>query len=172
MAATAVARDVAVGALFERICFVGVGQNPDFRELQRSLHQQLTEGGRLDPGIREEQEVLKVLREVALRRSVLLLLDDAWTAAQLRPLSCLDPCTSSRILVTTRISGLVPGALVEFSLGLLDPESSIRLLLEVSSAGSTGGGGGSWRSPVARWTRSSCSSCRRIPQTESSWGIA
>ncbi len=36
--------------------------------------------------------------------------------------------------VTTRISGLVPGAPAEFSLGLLAPEDAVALMFEVAGA--------------------------------------
>ena len=44
----------------------------------------------------------------------------------------MDPHTASRTMVTTRISGLVPGAFSEFSLGLLEPEDAIALMFEVA----------------------------------------
>ena len=40
--ATGIARDPEIGQQFDTICFVGVGQDADLRELQRSLHYQLT----------------------------------------------------------------------------------------------------------------------------------
>ena len=43
----------------------------------------------------------------------------------MRQLNCIDPCTSSRTMITTRISGLVPGVQLEFALGLLEAEDAI-----------------------------------------------
>ena len=39
-------------------------------------------------------------------------------------LNCIDPHSPSRTMVTTRISSLIPGALAEFSLGLLEPDDA------------------------------------------------
>ena len=52
--ASSIARDADVGARFSTICFVGIGQDADLRELQRSLHIQLVQSV-LDPSLREEE---------------------------------------------------------------------------------------------------------------------
>ena len=46
---------------------------------------------------------------------------------QVSLLNCIDPHTASRTMVTTRISGLVPGALAEFSLGVLEPDDAVAI---------------------------------------------
>ena len=43
----------------------------------------------------------------------------------MRQLNCIDPCTSSRTMITTRISGLMPGVQLEFALGLLEAEDAL-----------------------------------------------
>ena len=41
-------------------------------------------------------------------------------------LNCIDPrAPQARTLVTTRISGLVPGARTEFTLGLIEPDDAV-----------------------------------------------
>lgn len=58
------------------------------------------------------------LRKAAAGRSVLLICDDVWQPGPLEAISrCLDPQTVSRLVVTTRIQSLVPGA-TELFLGL------------------------------------------------------
>ena len=51
-----------VGARFDVICFVGLGQDADIRELQRSIHFQLT-GTALPANLKEESEVFVALQE-------------------------------------------------------------------------------------------------------------
>ena len=121
--ASSVARDPEVTARFASICFVGVGQDADLRELQRSIHFQLVQSV-MDPSLREE-EAFATLQDAAAGRNLLILIDDAWQLDQVRRLNCIDPRTASRALVTTRISGLVPGAPAEFSLGVLAPDDAV-----------------------------------------------
>ena len=54
VAASSVARNAEVGARFGVICFVGVGQDADLRELQRSLHFQLVQSV-METSLREEE---------------------------------------------------------------------------------------------------------------------
>ena len=56
-----------------------------------------------------------MLQAAATDRNVLLVIDDAWAVNQVRLLNFIDPRTPSRTLITTRISGLLPGAPAEFS---------------------------------------------------------
>ena len=49
--------------------------------------------------------------------------------------NCIDPRTPSRTMVTTRISGLVPGAMAEFSLGLLAPDDAVARRLSQPDSG-------------------------------------
>ena len=53
---------------------------------------------------------------------------------QVRLLNCINPRTASRPIVTTRISGLVPGVSAEFSLGVLEPTDAVALMFEVSGS--------------------------------------
>merc|ERR550514_1312605 len=115
------------------ICFAGVGQDGDLRDLQKSLYFQLT-NSQLPANLRGESEVFAALQAAAVDKSVVCVIDDAWQLDQVQLLNFIDPRTASRTLVTTRISGLVPGALAEFALGLLAPEDAVALLFEVAGA--------------------------------------
>ena len=68
-----IARDSEVGARFATICFVGVGQDAELRELQRSIHFQLT-GTPLPAALREESEVFAAIQAAAMGRAVLLII--------------------------------------------------------------------------------------------------
>ena len=46
-------------------------------------------------------------------------------------LRCVDPSTLSRVLVTTRVKGLVPDV-EEFPVGVLEPDEAVALMLKVA----------------------------------------
>ncbi len=126
--AAALVFDTSVRSRFDVVCFVSFGQAPVLRDLQKVLYFQLV-GRVLNSGLSSE-EVLKALAEGAKGKNVLCVLDDVWTKEAFQPFSrLLDDSTSSHLVATTRVKGLVPGA-AEFELGLLSPEYSVRLLLE------------------------------------------
>jgi hypothetical protein len=101
--ASAVVRDPAVRARFERIGWVSVGQAPAVIELQRALFNQLT--GTLMPiedGATEESQ-LAHLQAACLGKRWLVVLDDVWSKVHERRLSCVDSASASKLFVTTRI---------------------------------------------------------------------
>ena len=58
----------------------------------------------------------------------LIVLDDVWEAKFLAPLTCIDDeATNSKVLISTRICGLVEGAL-EVGVGSLSEEEAVSLL--------------------------------------------
>ena len=77
--ASGIARDSEIRGRFATICFVGVGQDADIRELQRTIHLQLQRSP-MDPSLRED-EVFPTLQAAARGRTVLLIVDDAWRPA-------------------------------------------------------------------------------------------
>ena len=94
--ASSVARDPEVGARFDVICFVGVGQYADLRELQRSLHFQLVQSV-METSLRGE-EAFAALQTAAAGRNLLLLVDDAWRVEQVRLLKVfLQHCSAPKI---------------------------------------------------------------------------
>ena len=75
--AVALVRDEEIRAYFEIIVWASVGQEPNIRELQESIHFQLT--GRLLPDeANHDAGVRKALKNAAVNRKVLLVLDDLW----------------------------------------------------------------------------------------------
>ena len=79
-----------------------------------------------------QQARLKLLQDAAAaaKGRMLVVLDDPWRAEQVRYLNPLDPATASKLLVTTRIRGLVKGAM-EVPLELLRIEDSAAMLMEI-----------------------------------------
>ena len=68
--ASSIARDSEVAAKFSFICFVGVGQDADVHELQRSLHFQLQRSP-VDPSLKQEEEVFAALQAAGADKNVL-----------------------------------------------------------------------------------------------------
>jgi len=85
---------------------VSVGQEPDIRELQDSIHVQLTDAS-LPDSVKSDGEVLAALGNAAEHSKVLLVLDDVWDPKHEKPLNCINSDNASRLLVTTRIRGLL-----------------------------------------------------------------
>jgi hypothetical protein len=134
MAAALVQTEEIRGA-FDKIVWVSVGQQPDVRELQESIHEQLTENS-IPESATTPSLVMTALRNAAKAANVLLVLDDIWDGKAEKPLNCIDPDSDgSRLLVTTRIRGLLRNAR-EVSVGVLSEKEALELLL--SSAGLLG----------------------------------
>ena len=121
-------RNELVRRAFTRIGWVSVGQTPDIAEMQRILYAQLT-GGDMEakPGVSLEKQ-LQTLKESCAGKRCLLVLDDVWDISHEKLLNCIDDSTTSKLVVTTRIRGLLKGC-DEMSLELLSKEESIDLLL-------------------------------------------
>ena len=58
---------------------------------------------------------------------ILLILDDVWEAKHERPLNLIDQDTASKLLVTSRIRGIVKGA-AEVDVGTLSDKEALDLL--------------------------------------------
>ena len=107
--AAAVVRDTEVRTMFEKICFVSVGQQPVIHNLYRQLHIQLCEGKHLDPSLVDDDACFQALRRACQGHSILLVMDDAWAKSHVEMLDCVDPA-SSCVVVTSRVSGIAVGA--------------------------------------------------------------
>ena len=125
--AAALVNDEEVRRSFEKILWVSIGQEPDLRELQDSLHLQLTDAS-LPDTIKTDGEVSAALRNASAKAEVLLVLDDVWDAAHEKLLNCVNSDNASRILVTTRIRGLLKNS-AEVDVGVLSGQESLQLLL-------------------------------------------
>jgi len=108
--AAAVLRDREVRTMFDKICFLPLGQQPVVRDLYRQLHAQLCEGKPLDPSLVDDDACFHALQRACLDRSILLVLDDAWDKSHVEMFDCVDPASTSRVLVTSRMSGIVVAA--------------------------------------------------------------
>ena len=125
--ASALVNDEEIRSSFEKIVWVSVGQEPDIRELQDSMHHQLTEQHFQD-SVKTDADAMTALRNAAKTSNILLVLDDVWDPKHEKPLNCIDPDNASRLLVTTRIRGLLKHA-SEVDVGVLSAEEALKLLV-------------------------------------------
>jgi hypothetical protein len=135
--AAAVARDSTVRGAFDAIGWVSVGQQPCIMEMQRVLFQQLA--GR-PMGVKDGATMasqLSDLQAACIGKNWLIVLDDVWETEHEKFLSCVDPNSASKLLVTTRIRGLIAGC-EEVSLNLLSPGESVDLLLRTAQVEDAG----------------------------------
>eukprot|EP00947_MAST-08B_sp_MAST-8B-sp1_P001950 g1950.t1 len=119
--------------MFDCIVYVPVGQNPLLRDLQRLCYTQLT-GMNLPSELDTHDAVFSALCTASKGKKVLVIIDDAWDKNQVAALSIADPNTQSRILVTSRVKGMLGADSTEFELGLLTQDDAVALLLEVGEA--------------------------------------
>jgi len=121
-------QDEAVRRHFVRIAWVSVGQTPSLMEMQKSIYEQLV-GSAME--VKEDatiQTQLVELQAACQDQRWLLVLDDVWDSKHERSLNCIDPNSPSKVLVTTRIRGLLEGC-NEMSLNLLTTDEAVDLLL-------------------------------------------
>ena len=126
--AASLVHDEEILSSFQAIVWVSVGQEPNLLTLADSIHHQLTKQG-LPEEAKDERDALVALREAAKGKVVLLVLDDVWNPSHEKPLNCIDTATSSRLLVTTRIRGLMKNA-QEISMGILSDDEALAMLLK------------------------------------------
>ena len=153
--AVKVVNDDEVRVAFEKILWVSVGQEPDVRELLASLMKQINEQT-LKPDL-SDNDALAEVKKAAKGLKCLLVLDDVvseehstprgprvcsarpvrmshifiarnqWEAKFERALNVIDPHTSSKLMVTTRIRGLIKGG-SEVAVGTLSQRDALKLL--------------------------------------------
>ena len=158
VAAVSLAKDATVRSLFQRICYVPVGQKPDTRDLQRSLHVQLC-GQSLEAAKAADQKASAHALAIAAKGcKVMLIIDDAWELEHVRAFgACLDAAApGSCCVVTTRIQALVPGA-IEVPLTLLSTDDAARMLLTVAGVRSA--------PPYSEAVHAAAQACGRLPLT-------
>jgi len=117
-----------VRAAYTKIAWVSVGKEPNTVQLLRTLWLQLAKGP-LPASVKDETAVLQLLRNATIDQSVLLVLDDVWTAAHLTLLNFLSEDGKSAVLMTTRTSSLFDSAPV-VQCNTLATQASLELILK------------------------------------------
>ena len=125
--AAALVVDEDIRLFFDKIVWESLGQEPDLREHQSSMHYQLT-GQELPDSVKSDREIMGALKDTAADKNVLLVLDDVWDPQHEKALNFLDMDNDSRLLVTTRIRGLLKNS-AEVEMGVLPQDEALKLLL-------------------------------------------
>jgi hypothetical protein len=133
--AAVIVHDAAIRGAFDAIGWVSVGQQPSILEMQRVLYHQLVgEPMSVKDGATVATQLLTQLIDLqaaCIGKNWLVVLDDVWDKEHEKALNCIDPDSTSKLLVTTRIRGLIQGC-EEVSLNLLSPGESVDLLLRTA----------------------------------------
>jgi hypothetical protein len=109
------------------MAWVVVSQKPNLMELLRKLHVQLSHDPLPESAAGDADAAFQVLQQFCLSRCLLVILDDVWDSAIEKSLSFLDESTNSRMLISTRIRGLVAGAR-EIQVQLLSNQEAVSML--------------------------------------------
>ena len=122
---SAVVRTKAVRSAFDTIAWIGLSQKANVLLLQKRLFLHLTEQ-HLGQKLSTEQQY-EALQKVAMGKNLLVVLDDCWHTEHFKMLNIVDVETSSRILVSSRISGLIKNS-TEVKLALMTTEEAVEML--------------------------------------------
>lgn len=119
MLTAAVIRDKRVRSRFSTIAWLNMSQEPNLLELQQTLYMQLSNNKTMPTRATTSVDAqLRELAQICESRVVCIVLDDMWDCKHEQPFDCMDMETSSKLLVTTRIKGIIAEA-EEFELELL-----------------------------------------------------
>jgi hypothetical protein len=124
-----IARDLDIRTHFDLILWITCSQTPNIPKLLALAYLQAT-GSEVGQG-KAAEEIKQMVKNAIQGKRTLLILDDVWEAAQEVALNCVDvtDSTASRVLVTTRIKGLLPaGSAEHVSIGLPSKEEALELL--------------------------------------------
>lgn len=149
-------RDKAVRRMYERLCWVSVGQTPNIGELMCTLLDQIRlRKGSFDGSPHDVTALSRQLKQAASCLRVLVVLDDVWDPAAAAALA--EPLGQAMVLITSRVHHLIPGS-VEIACNVLDQNSALCLLLKCSDIDPT-----SHSVPAAAWELVEL--CGRLPLT-------
>ena len=106
----------------------------DLERLVQRLFEQLTDNLEIPASARSLEAKTTELVKAAAGRLILLTLDDLWDTRHLAPFNCIDSKTGSKLLITTRIKGVL-GNGTEIELELLGLKESVDLISAVAGLG-------------------------------------
>ncbi len=131
LAASLVQKEEVRARFPQGVAFITLGQRPSIESVQRTVLVQLT-GQDLPDGLDAELRLARMI-EACRGARCLLVIDDCWTAEGERLLNCVHGESGGRVLLTTRIPGLLQGRRrsAEVMLGELDEPDALRLVAVV-----------------------------------------
>ena len=134
--AVAAVQETAVRAHYFEVFWLTVGADAvgeRIKQLQAVMYKQLTGKGTKGEDNDEHELQQMLVGAMAEKQRSLLVLDDPWTAEQVRFLNPIDSSQSDhRLLITTRIRDLVPKA-TRVELPLMGKDEAVALLLDLAN---------------------------------------
>ena len=130
--ATALVQHEDFRATFDTIVWLEVGATPNIRKLQESAYFQLTNEEMPAPA-KTPELAKQAIRTAARGRTVFQVLDDCWNPEHAKLLTFSDN-PASRLLITTRLRGLLPSA-HEVNVDVLSRGEALQLLLSSAKGG-------------------------------------
>ena len=124
-----IARDPDVRQYFEAIIWLPLGQTPMISKLQNLLFMQCM-GTELSRELSSDEKK-EALQQAMLGKRVLLCLDDLWEDVHEAELNFADVSAGSKVLISTRMQGLLAGG-HQIEVGLPSPSDSARMLLSAA----------------------------------------
>ena len=100
-------RQDEVRKMFEKIVWITLGQTPNMEKCQQMLFMQLM-GFEMNRDMSDD-EVKQSLMHALQGKNVLMVLDDAWEVAHCEQLAFIDDATQSKLLVSSRVKGVLEG---------------------------------------------------------------
>jgi hypothetical protein len=122
----AIARDEAVRLHFNIIVWLPLGQAPVLDKLQNLCYMQCT-GNEFSSELSSDEKK-EALQQALSGKRVLLCLDDLWEEEHESELNFVDIKAGSKVLISTRMNGLLTGG-HQLEVGLPSPSDSARMLL-------------------------------------------
>ena len=126
-------RNLDVRRKFNKILWVTLGMTPNMSRCQGLLYMQLT-GSELMTSDVSAVETAQLLKHTFEGQNVLLVLDDCWEHEHAAMLNFIDDSTPSKVLVSSRVRGVLEGGLI-VDLGLPSNDDAIRMLLKEAGLG-------------------------------------
>lgn len=129
----AIVRNEAVRLHFDGIVWLPLGQSPTITKIQNLCHIQCT-GRELSPELSSEERK-ETLQQAMAGKKLLLCLDDLWQEDDETQLNFADVSCGSKVLISTRIRGLLAGA-QQVEVCLPSPMDSTHMLLAAADVNS------------------------------------
>eukprot|EP01052_Picozoa_sp_SAG31_P030464 SAG31_NODE_3127_length_4646_cov_6.057620_2_plen_484_part_00 len=124
-----------VRAQFDAIVWMPLGQQPNIEKCQEQLYLQLT-GSELAMEL-DQEERHDMLRSAMNGVKLLLVLDDLWEAEHEGRLQFVDKDAGAKVLISSRVRGLLTGADI-VDIGLPSEDEAVEMLLASAGADMAG----------------------------------
>ena len=121
-----IARQDSCRSKFDLILWIPLGQDANVQNCQDLLLTQFS-GGHFDDDVTSEKRK-EELKQLIASKKVLLVLDDLWEAEHLQSLDVVDDTTESKVLISSRVRGVLEGAEI-VDIGLPSDDDAVAMLL-------------------------------------------